>query len=253
MADDTTELASAARKYWSAEGYTPGGVIREVDYAAASKGLHPSLAGHQDRRLRHPHHRSAGPVHLARAGHVQGQGADGAPRQRRRPLVRRRPRLRHAGRQRHRHRQQQAARPARLPDDRRRSQGRARHQAAPAGDGRHGRLCPDLLPELGRHAGRIADVAGRQRSRGDHHQDLQRRRRRASGRIRPAPVHAGAPAALGQGGDGSRGASLPRHGHSRASCCPTRPSVSRSRRSSTTTGRRSWRCAPTAARRSTST
>lgn len=40
-----SEMASSARKYWSAEGYTPGGVLREVDYAAASKGLHPSLKG----------------------------------------------------------------------------------------------------------------------------------------------------------------------------------------------------------------
>lgn len=46
MADaDPKELASAARKYWSAEGYLPGGVIREVDYASQSGGLHPSLAG----------------------------------------------------------------------------------------------------------------------------------------------------------------------------------------------------------------
>jgi uncharacterized protein len=46
MSDDTNSaLASAARKYWSAEGYTAGGVMREVDYAAASKGLHPSLRG----------------------------------------------------------------------------------------------------------------------------------------------------------------------------------------------------------------
>lgn len=46
MAEDTTTaLASSARKYWSAEGYTPGGVIREVDYAAASKGLNSALAG----------------------------------------------------------------------------------------------------------------------------------------------------------------------------------------------------------------
>src|SRR6516225_8143359 len=42
---DESELASAARKYWSAEGYTPGGVLRQVDYASASKGLHPSLQG----------------------------------------------------------------------------------------------------------------------------------------------------------------------------------------------------------------
>ena len=46
MADsDSTELASSARKYWSADGYKPGGMIREVDYAAQSKGLDPSLAG----------------------------------------------------------------------------------------------------------------------------------------------------------------------------------------------------------------
>ena len=42
---DTTEIASAARKYWSAEGYTEGGVIREVDYAAQSGGLDPMFAG----------------------------------------------------------------------------------------------------------------------------------------------------------------------------------------------------------------
>ncbi|HEX4377339.1 MAG TPA: amidohydrolase family protein [Steroidobacteraceae bacterium] len=42
---DESELASAARKYWSAEGYLPGGVMRQVDYAAVSKGLHPSLEG----------------------------------------------------------------------------------------------------------------------------------------------------------------------------------------------------------------
>jgi uncharacterized protein len=43
--DDNAALASAARKYWSSEGYTAGGVIREVDYAASSKGLHPALKG----------------------------------------------------------------------------------------------------------------------------------------------------------------------------------------------------------------
>ena len=42
---DTQELAQSAKKYWSAEGYTEGGVIREVDYASQSGGLHPSLAG----------------------------------------------------------------------------------------------------------------------------------------------------------------------------------------------------------------
>ncbi len=42
---DAKELAQSARKYWSAEGYTPGGVVREVDYATQSGGLDPSLAG----------------------------------------------------------------------------------------------------------------------------------------------------------------------------------------------------------------
>lgn len=42
---DTKDFASDARKYWSAEGYLPGGVIREVDYAAHSHGLDASLAG----------------------------------------------------------------------------------------------------------------------------------------------------------------------------------------------------------------
>ncbi len=46
MADaDPTELAASARKYWSAEGYTAGGVIREVDYATQSGGLDPMFAG----------------------------------------------------------------------------------------------------------------------------------------------------------------------------------------------------------------
>ncbi|GAC1407810.1 MAG: amidohydrolase family protein [Novosphingobium sp.] len=42
---DTTEIAQNARKYWSAEGYTDGGVIREVDYASQSGGLDPMFAG----------------------------------------------------------------------------------------------------------------------------------------------------------------------------------------------------------------
>jgi predicted TIM-barrel fold metal-dependent hydrolase len=46
MADaDTKEIAHAAKKYWSAEGYTPGGVIREVDYATQSGGLDPIFEG----------------------------------------------------------------------------------------------------------------------------------------------------------------------------------------------------------------
>ena len=46
MADDNaTELASSARQYWLDEGYSAGGVVREVDYAKASAGLHPMLKG----------------------------------------------------------------------------------------------------------------------------------------------------------------------------------------------------------------
>ncbi len=42
MADaDTQDIAENAKKYWSAEGYTEGGVIREVDYATQSGGLDP--------------------------------------------------------------------------------------------------------------------------------------------------------------------------------------------------------------------
>ncbi|MFT4057145.1 MAG: amidohydrolase family protein [Novosphingobium sp.] len=42
---ETQEMAANARKYWSAEGYTEGGVIREVDYASQSGGLDPMFEG----------------------------------------------------------------------------------------------------------------------------------------------------------------------------------------------------------------
>ncbi|GGN62193.1 amidohydrolase [Novosphingobium indicum] len=46
MSDGTaTELSRAAKNYWSEAGYAPGGIIREVDYAAAASGLHPLLEG----------------------------------------------------------------------------------------------------------------------------------------------------------------------------------------------------------------
>jgi uncharacterized protein len=45
MSDDTKEMAQNARKYWSAEGYTEGGVIREVDYSTQSGGLDPMFEG----------------------------------------------------------------------------------------------------------------------------------------------------------------------------------------------------------------
>lgn len=43
--DKETELATAALRYWADAGWSPGGIIREVDYAKASKGLPPELAG----------------------------------------------------------------------------------------------------------------------------------------------------------------------------------------------------------------
>ena len=46
MADgDTKEMESNAKTYWSAEGFTEGGVIREVDYATQSGGLDPMFEG----------------------------------------------------------------------------------------------------------------------------------------------------------------------------------------------------------------
>ena len=45
MTDNNSELAKAAKNYWSESGYAPGGVIREIDYARYAKGVHPQLAG----------------------------------------------------------------------------------------------------------------------------------------------------------------------------------------------------------------
>ncbi len=45
MSDDKSGSADAARKYWSDEGFSAGGVVREVDYAANSNGLNPALQG----------------------------------------------------------------------------------------------------------------------------------------------------------------------------------------------------------------
>lgn len=45
MPDDKVELESAARNYWSDTGYSPGGIIREVDYANVATGVHPLLKG----------------------------------------------------------------------------------------------------------------------------------------------------------------------------------------------------------------
>ena len=42
---DPKALADTAKMYWAAEGYTPGGVIREVDYATQNGGIHPPLEG----------------------------------------------------------------------------------------------------------------------------------------------------------------------------------------------------------------
>ncbi|MET0295554.1 MAG: amidohydrolase family protein [Phenylobacterium sp.] len=47
MADDGKVTANAedAQTYWVEAGFSPGGIIRQVDYPANSRGLHPSLAG----------------------------------------------------------------------------------------------------------------------------------------------------------------------------------------------------------------
>jgi predicted TIM-barrel fold metal-dependent hydrolase len=47
MADDAKPQVNAddAQRYWLDEGFAPGGVVRQVDYDANSRGLHPSLAG----------------------------------------------------------------------------------------------------------------------------------------------------------------------------------------------------------------
>ena len=42
---DAKEMAASAKKYWSAEGYLPGGTIREVDYSTQSGGIDPMFAG----------------------------------------------------------------------------------------------------------------------------------------------------------------------------------------------------------------
>ncbi|HEX8058566.1 MAG TPA: amidohydrolase family protein [Novosphingobium sp.] len=42
---DTNPQAENAKMYWSAVGYTEGGVIREVDYASQSGGLDPMFEG----------------------------------------------------------------------------------------------------------------------------------------------------------------------------------------------------------------
>lgn len=43
--DKNPELADAAKNYWSETGYSPGGVVRKVDYANVATGLHPLLQG----------------------------------------------------------------------------------------------------------------------------------------------------------------------------------------------------------------
>jgi predicted TIM-barrel fold metal-dependent hydrolase len=41
----TKATAEDARRYWLEEGWSPGGYVRQVDYAANSKGLHPLFQG----------------------------------------------------------------------------------------------------------------------------------------------------------------------------------------------------------------
>jgi predicted TIM-barrel fold metal-dependent hydrolase len=42
---DVAELADAAKLYWHKLAYAPGGVIKNIDYARHTTGLHPSLQG----------------------------------------------------------------------------------------------------------------------------------------------------------------------------------------------------------------
>ncbi|MFC3174080.1 amidohydrolase family protein [Novosphingobium bradum] len=42
---ETNELANAAKMYWAAEGYAPGGTIRAVDYATQRGGAHALFEG----------------------------------------------------------------------------------------------------------------------------------------------------------------------------------------------------------------
>jgi len=44
-AETQEEMSQAAKTYWAAEGYTPGGVVREIDYTTQQGGLDPSLEG----------------------------------------------------------------------------------------------------------------------------------------------------------------------------------------------------------------
>ena len=45
MSQDDKELEAAARMYWAAEGYSPGGVIREIDYSTQNGGIDPLFQG----------------------------------------------------------------------------------------------------------------------------------------------------------------------------------------------------------------
>jgi predicted TIM-barrel fold metal-dependent hydrolase len=42
---DPTEINNAAKRYWSEQAHMPGGVIKDADYAAHLKGVHPKLEG----------------------------------------------------------------------------------------------------------------------------------------------------------------------------------------------------------------
>ncbi len=45
MSENAADIERAAKNYWSETGYSPGGVIRAVDYARYSRGVHPQLQG----------------------------------------------------------------------------------------------------------------------------------------------------------------------------------------------------------------
>jgi uncharacterized protein len=153
--------AQAARKYWSAEGYTEGGVIREVDYSTQSGGLDPSLAGIKivdtDTHITEAPDlfTSRAPAkYKAKVPYVK-QDADGVERW-------------YVG-----DRNFGSMGGNVIRADNNKLLGRlAFPKLEQAHPGRYGHLCPDRLPEFGRDPGRVADVAGRPRPRGRDHPDV---------------------------------------------------------------------------------
>ncbi len=112
---DTQDMAQSAKKYWSDEGYSDGGIIREIDYATQSGGLDPMFAGIKIVDC-DTHITEAPDLFTSRAPAALKdkmpyvRRVDGADK-----WYRRESRFRLDGRQCHPQGQQQAARPPRFP------------------------------------------------------------------------------------------------------------------------------------------